>query len=374
MSRNAPIAGRRQSSRASSRAHPGSRRCGGRCCRELVARRWHDRERSRTGVRSPSEAQRRLDRPERLNTKGDVLVEGHTQLLGPLANLVAVHAAREGFVLELLLDGRNLQIGKTLRGAHEGAGNQESTQLVDREERLRQRRVARYAGIGGVSENRPAERLRDSARPQDADAPGGGPPPRGMLLIGKLFVIEVVQQTARSPRLRISAEFRGVGPHRRLDRLHVLAQRGALRVLVHECERFFARHDPMSTPPTPQRSAHNPSINWGHSRRAWLRFPDRCSARSGVSNRRSASGANPVLSQRATGTDKPRFRRLITLSGTRPRAASFNIALVVRPRTLSRDGAGKTSSMTSRSRNGARASTDASMVARSTLTSRSSGK
>src|SRR2546428_14085976 len=125
-----------------------------------------------TGAASPCEAQLPIGRPERLNKKGDLPVEGRTQLLGPLANLVAVHAAREGFVLELLLDGRNLQIGKTLRGAHEGAGNQESTQLVDREERLRQRRVARYAGIGGVSENRPAEGLRDSARPQDADAPG----------------------------------------------------------------------------------------------------------------------------------------------------------------------------------------------------------
>ena len=62
------------------------------------------------------------------------------------------------------------------------------------------------------------------------------------------------------------------------------------------------------------------------------------------------------------------------LSGTRPRAASFNIALVVKPRTLSAAGAGSTSSSTRRSRNGARASIDASIVPRSTLTRRLSGR
>src|SRR5216110_1034364 len=53
----------------------------------------------------------------------------------------------------------------------------------------------------------------------------------------------------------------------------------------------------------------------------------------GAARYRSASGASPVLSHRATGTDNPRLRRSITSPGTSPRAASFNIALVVSPRT-----------------------------------------
>src|SRR5207253_2417174 len=82
--------------------------------------------------------------------------------------------------------------------------------------------------------------------------------------------------------------------------------------------------------------------------RALLRAPERCSASSravgapgnsrGAARWRSASERRPALSHRATGTDSPRFLRRITASGTSPRAASFNIALVVKPRTLS--GAG----------------------------------
>jgi hypothetical protein len=48
--------------------------------------------------------------------------------------------------------------------------------------------------------------------------------------------------------------------------------------------------------------------------------------------------------------------------------------LVVSRRTLSAEGAGNTSSITSRSRYGARASIEASMVARSTFMSRLSGR
>src|SRR2546426_381414 len=81
-----------------------------------------------------------------------------------------------------------------------------------------------------------------------------------------------------------------------------------------------------------------------------------------------------IGAHRRTGPDKPRFLRPITSSGTSPRAASFNIALVVKPRTLRAEGAGSTSSITSRSRNGARASMDASIVPRSTFTRRLSGR
>src|SRR5437762_3561950 len=88
-----------------------------------ATRKPHNSDRKSTRLNSshrfpyPTLFRSRLDRPERLNAKGDVLVEGHTQLFRPLANFVAVHTTRERLVLELLLNRGNLEVGKTFRRA-----------------------------------------------------------------------------------------------------------------------------------------------------------------------------------------------------------------------------------------------------------------
>jgi len=85
-----------------------------------------------------------------------------------------------------------------------------------------------------------------------------------VLGIGKLFVIEVVQQANEPPRLGILAVFGGIRAHRSLDREHVLPQRRRLGVLLHERKGFDSVH----LIATPHRSLHNASMSCGHSLRA----------------------------------------------------------------------------------------------------------
>jgi len=85
-----------------------------------------------------------------------------------------------------------------------------------------------------------------------------------MFLVGEFLVVEIVQQADEPPRLRIFAELGGVGPHRGLDREHVLAQRWRLRVLLHEGKSFGSVH----LISTPHRSLHNASMSCGHNLRA----------------------------------------------------------------------------------------------------------
>src|SRR2546422_328097 len=73
-----------------------------------------------------------------------------------------------------------------------------------------------------------------------------------VLGVGEFLVVEVVQQADETPRLGILAEFGGISPHRGLDREHVLAQRGRLRVLVHEGQGVGSVH----WISTPHRSLH----------------------------------------------------------------------------------------------------------------------
>src|SRR5438034_409440 len=149
--------------------------------------------------------------------------ERHAELLGAMADLIAVHAACERLVLEFLLDRRHLEIREALGRTHQGACDQESTQLVDREERLRHGRVARHAGVGRVSQHRPQQRLGDAFGAQQIDAPGGMTLGGRVLGVGEFLVVEVVQQADETPRLGILTEYGGISPHRGLYREHVLA-------------------------------------------------------------------------------------------------------------------------------------------------------
>ena len=104
--------------------------------------------------------------------------------------------------------------------------------------------------------------------------------------VGKALIVEVVQQADDAPRLRVFAELGGVGAHRRLDGQHVLAQRRRLGVLLHQGEGVGAIHQV-----TFQRSAHSSAISTGHSLRAWLARPARCSANSAGTRSGARCGA-----------------------------------------------------------------------------------
>src|SRR5579859_2940420 len=52
-----------------------------------------------------TQAERAFDGAKGADHEGDVVVQGHTKLFGPPADVVTVHAAGERLVLQLLLDG-----------------------------------------------------------------------------------------------------------------------------------------------------------------------------------------------------------------------------------------------------------------------------
>src|SRR3954468_15364693 len=64
-----------------------------------------------------------------------------------------------------------------------------------------------------------------------------------MRLVGKLLVVEVVNEAGGSPALLVLPELPCVRAHRRLDCEHVLPQRFARGVLVHQRQRLGARRN-----------------------------------------------------------------------------------------------------------------------------------
>src|SRR5260370_10935192 len=69
-----------------------------------------------------------------LDAEGDMLLERDAQLFGAAADVVAIHAARKGFVLQLALHGVRFDFQDTLARFDERAGRQEAGQLVAGEE------------------------------------------------------------------------------------------------------------------------------------------------------------------------------------------------------------------------------------------------
>ena len=57
------------------------------------------------------------------------------------------------------------------------------------------------------------------------------------------LVVEVVDQPGKAPSFDIFAEMFGIRPHGRFHGEHVLSQRLALRVLVHQCERVSSTRE-----------------------------------------------------------------------------------------------------------------------------------
>src|SRR5688500_7289885 len=140
---------------------------------------------------------------------------------------------REGLVLHLLPHRRRLHLGDTLGRAYERHGDDEPRELVDRVERLLQRRPARDAEViamglygvhqlaleAGLLEDRAAV-LRMSFR--------------------VALVVEVVKEADDAPGLDVTVVARREMSHHGFDRERVLAQVLGLRVLAEQSPRGVA--------------------------------------------------------------------------------------------------------------------------------------
>src|SRR5215472_16303717 len=82
--------------------------------------------------------------------EADVLVEVDSELLGAAIHVVPVHRAREALVLELLLHRARLEPRDGTPRAHEGAGGDETRQLVTGGETAVEERDSGEARIVGM--------------------------------------------------------------------------------------------------------------------------------------------------------------------------------------------------------------------------------
>jgi hypothetical protein len=157
---------------------------------------------------------------QRSDHERDVLVEVDAELLGARAHLVAVDRRGEARLLELLLDRLGRHPVDAL-GPDVGAGQDEPGQLVDREQRLLHRRIARDAQEVGVRGDRAHDHRIDVAGLElgQRDSRVAG------LEVGVALVVHVVQQADDAPQLLVLALLARIGAHRRLDRQAVAPKR-----------------------------------------------------------------------------------------------------------------------------------------------------
>src|SRR5690348_13341862 len=114
-----------------------------------------------------------------------MVVQRYPELLGPPADVVTVHAAGERLVLQLLLDGRDLEVGEALRGTDQRTRDQEPAELVDRKECLREGGLPGHTRIIGVPQNGLTHWLPDATLAEQAH------PPARMLLGGRVCVVRI---------------------------------------------------------------------------------------------------------------------------------------------------------------------------------------
>jgi hypothetical protein len=153
-----------------------------------------------------------------------VLVEVEPELLGARVHLVAVDAGGEGRLLQLLLDGLGLEAVQPRR-SDEPDRVDEAGELVAREQRLLERRVARHREMFRVRQHGLDDLVRVSLLAQDRRAVLRMPVERRVHL-----VVEVVEQRDDAPELLVLAELPRVEAHRRFDGERVAKERLALGV------------------------------------------------------------------------------------------------------------------------------------------------
>src|SRR4249919_1222576 len=165
------------------------------------------------------------DGPERGDHERDVLVEVGADLGGALDDLLAVYAAGEARLLQLLADGAGLERRDPV-GPDEPAGVHEARHLVAGEEGVLEARLAHDARVAAVRLDRAHEPLRVAALAQHGRAVLGVLVERWVPL-----VVEVVQERHVAPGLLVLPPFAGIGPYRRLDGKAVPEKRLARRPL-----------------------------------------------------------------------------------------------------------------------------------------------
>src|SRR4051794_23824112 len=171
-----------------------------------------------------AQAELARDGLERGDHVRDVLVQLDSELLGALVDLVAVHPRGERRLLELLLHGLRLEALQPGR-PDEPAGVDEAAQLVAREERLLEQRVARHCEMLRVGEDGLDDLLRITLLAEDRRAV------LRVLVEGRMdLVVEVMEQGGDAPELLVLVELARVEARRSLDREGMAKQRLALRV------------------------------------------------------------------------------------------------------------------------------------------------
>ena len=155
-----------------------------------------------------------------------VLVELHPEPVGPVVDVLPVHAGRERGLLQLLPDGLRLERLDPVR-PHEPAGVDEAGELVAGEEGPLQRGIAREAEVRAVREDALDHLLGVALLAQDRC-----PLLRMLVQRGVDFVVEVVQERGHPPELLVLSETLCVRAHGGLDRECVAQQRLALGVAV----------------------------------------------------------------------------------------------------------------------------------------------
>ncbi len=163
-----------------------------------------------------------------------MVVEGEPEQLSARIDLVPMHSGGERRLLELLLDRFRLETVETGR-PDEPARVHEPRELVAREERLLQRRVARHLQVLGVGEG-----CLDQLFGIPLLAQNRGPVLRMLVERGVNLVVEVVQESRAAPELLVLAVQPGVEANGSLDRERVAQERFALRVLGERCPRLVA--------------------------------------------------------------------------------------------------------------------------------------
>ena len=159
---------------------------------------------------------------------------------GPVAYVIAIDAAGEGFVLEAFFDGVDFEIEDAFGRANVGARDEKTGEFIACEQSVLERSLPRNVAVVGVRKNGADEFCRVAPFAKNSSALGGMFLVRGVSGVGKFLVVEVVEQRGESPKVFIGARFFGVGANAGFDGEHVFAQRFGLREFADEFPGVFA--------------------------------------------------------------------------------------------------------------------------------------
>src|SRR5437667_2385142 len=189
--------------------------------------RWKRSGKGRRRSQRPLQSQRLGALAHEGNHVGDVLLERQPELLRAAAEILALDAAGERFILHALHHRGLLQVENALARPHERCGGDESRHFIARKERLLDRRLARHAGdLRRMREDRADHPLRIAALAQNLAAAH-----RMITERRPALVVEIMKQRDDAPSLFILAELLRVAAYCGLDGERVLQETLAFGVL-----------------------------------------------------------------------------------------------------------------------------------------------